>query len=96
VKAVFVKIRYNKEKTENGESLKKELIMFIKVRGTKAGVNGEGVFIVNIESIKDIEILLGDNIIMYLFDDPKGIMVKEEDFNRLYPLLEVKDCTFSE
>ena len=67
--------------------------MFVKVRGTKAGVHGEGEFLVNIESIKSIEILLGENKIMYLFDDPKGIMIKDEDFQRLYPLLEVKDCT---
>jgi hypothetical protein len=70
--------------------------MFIKVRGTKAGVNGEGTFIVNTESIKSIEILLGENKIMYLLDDPKGIMIKDEDFQRFYPLLEVKDCTLSD
>jgi hypothetical protein len=67
--------------------------MFVKVRGTKAGVNGEGEFIVNLESIKSIEVLLGENKIMYLFDDAKGIMLKDEDFQRLYPLLEIKDCT---
>ena len=67
--------------------------MFVKIRGTKAGISGEGEFIVNSESIKSIEILLGENKIMYLFDDAKGIIVKDEDFQRLIPLLEVKDCT---
>jgi hypothetical protein len=67
--------------------------MFVKIRGTKAGISGEGEFIVRTESIKSIEILLGENKIMYLFDDPKGIIVKDEDFQRLLPLLEVKDCT---
>ena len=67
--------------------------MFVKIRGTKAGVNGEGEFIVNVKSIKSIEVLLAENKILYLFDDSKGIMIKDEDFDRLYPLLEVKDCT---
>ncbi|MDR1196438.1 MAG: hypothetical protein LBL00_08190 [Endomicrobium sp.] len=67
--------------------------MFVKVRGTKAGVHGEGEFIVNVDSIKSIEVLLGENKILYLFDDAKGIMIRDEDFNRLYPLLEIKDCT---
>lgn len=69
--------------------------MFVKVRGTKAGLHGEGEFIVNIESIKSIEILLGENKILYLFDDTKGITLRDEDFEKLYPLLEVKDCTIS-
>lgn len=67
--------------------------MFFKIRGTKAGVHGEGEFIVNIESIKSIEVLLGENKILYLFDDAKGIMIRDEDFDRLYALLEIKDCT---
>ncbi|MDR2426622.1 MAG: hypothetical protein LBD46_05530 [Endomicrobium sp.] len=69
--------------------------MFVKVRGTKAGVHGEGEFIVNLESIKSIEVLLGENKILYLFDDSKGIMIKDEDYERLYSLLDVKDCTLA-
>lgn len=67
--------------------------MFVKIRGTKAGMNGEGEFIVNTESIKSIEVLLAENKIMYLFDDAKGIVIKDEDYAKLYTLLDIKDCT---
>ncbi len=91
MEAFFEIIIYN----EVPEKFKRkgEKVMFIKIRGIKAGMNGEGEFIVNTESIKSIEVLLAENKIMYLFDDPKGITIKDEDFNRLCPLLDIKDCT---
>ncbi|MDR1695269.1 MAG: hypothetical protein LBR69_01355 [Endomicrobium sp.] len=65
--------------------------MFVKVRGTKVGVNGVGVFVVNRDNIKSIE-LLGDSRILYLLGDTYGITLINEDYERLEKFLDVKSC----
>ena len=67
--------------------------MFVKIRGTKAGMNGEGEFIVNTDNIKSVEVLFGGHKLMYLLDDAKGIIIDDADFLRLCAILEIKDCT---
>ena len=66
--------------------------MFVKIRGTKIGFYAGGQFIVNTDQIISIG-MLGESRILYLADDQKGIMVDNDDFERLYAALEVKDCT---
>ena len=66
--------------------------MFVKVRGTKVGVHGEGTFIANTDNIKSIEVL-GDSRILYFTGDTYGITLRNEDFNKLYLLLNPEDCT---
>ena len=65
--------------------------MFVKVRGTKVGVNGYGVFIVNTDNIKSVEVL-GDSKILYLLGDTYGITLIEDDFENLEKMLDVKNC----
>ena len=66
--------------------------MFVKVRGTKVGVHGEGTFIVNTDNIKSIEVL-GDSRILYFTGDNYGVTLRNEDFNKLYLFLKPEDCT---
>ena len=65
--------------------------MFVKVRGTKVGVNGVGVFIINTDSIKSIEVL-GDAKILYLLGDTYGITFINGDFENLEKILDIKNC----
>ena len=66
--------------------------MFVKVRGTKVGVNGEGVFIVNVDNIKSVEVLR-DTKILYMTGDSYGITLNDSDFERLSGILDARDCT---
>ncbi|MCL2390127.1 MAG: hypothetical protein FWD54_03635 [Endomicrobia bacterium] len=65
--------------------------MFVKVRGTKVGVNGFGVFVINVDNIKSIE-LLGDTKILYLLGDAYGITLINDDFENLVKILDIKNC----
>ncbi|MDR1942474.1 MAG: hypothetical protein LBQ47_09135 [Endomicrobium sp.] len=66
--------------------------MFVKVRGTKVGVNGEGVFIINTDNIKSIEVLR-DAKILYFVGDSYGITLHNDDFDRLNAFLKPEDFT---
>ncbi|MDR2192705.1 MAG: hypothetical protein LBO62_07510 [Endomicrobium sp.] len=66
--------------------------MFVKIRGYKVGVHGEGAFIVNTDNVKSIEVL-GDVKILYLSGDNYGITVRGEDFDKLYAFLNPEDFT---
>ena len=66
--------------------------MFIKVRGTKVGVHGEGIFIVNVDNIKSIEVLK-DTKILYLVGDTYGITINDIDYENLEKKLTIEDCT---
>lgn len=66
--------------------------MFVKVRGTKIGVNGEGTFVVNVDNIKSIEILK-DTKILYLIGDIYGITLNDADYENLEKKLTIEDCT---
>jgi len=67
--------------------------MFVKVRGTKVGVNGEGSFIVNTDNVRSIEVLRGTKI-LYLVGDNYGITIRDEDFEKLNAFLAPEDFTF--
>ncbi len=66
--------------------------MFLKVRGTKVGVHGEGTFIVNLDNIKSIEVLR-DTKLLYMVGDPYGITLNNSDYENLSGILDVRDCT---
>ena len=65
--------------------------MFVKLRGTKVGVSGYGVFVVNVDNIKSIE-LLGESKILYLLGDTYGITLINDDFEKLEKILDIKNC----
>jgi hypothetical protein len=66
--------------------------MFVKVRGTKVGVHGEGIFVINTDNVKSIEII-GDTKVLYLLNDNYGITLRDEDFCKLYMFLNPEDFT---
>ncbi|MCL2335345.1 MAG: hypothetical protein FWC57_04710 [Endomicrobia bacterium] len=65
--------------------------MFVRVRGTKVGVHGEGAFVVNVDNIKSIEILR-DTKILYMVGDSYGITLNDVDYENLEKKLSIEDC----
>ncbi len=67
--------------------------MYIKIRGTRIGINTEAEFIINMKQLKTIEVLR-DTKIAYLVGDTNGIILNDVDFENLKSKIEIIDCMY--